>query len=671
MNQQKYQELIRLLQRYNYEYHTLDASSVSDDVYDSLMQRLKDFERRYPESVSAASPSQRVGAALSGKFQKVRHSQPMLSLNDCFGKEEINLWQERLAKLAAAWPQAPAPSQWSYFVDVKMDGLALAVIYEAGRLVRAVTRGDGLAGEDVTANARTIRNLPLEIPPAARQYSNFKRRLEVRGEVIIYKRDFELINRQNLKQGKEPYANARNLAAGAMRQLDSRLAAERRLIFRAYDLIGDLPTHQEAYRLLGQLHFSHNRQAVLCHDLKALQSQVDRFFQSRQQLPFASDGLVIKVNQRDIFERLGVVGKAPRGALAYKYPPRQATTILKSVILQIGRTGVATPVAVLEPIKLEGTTVSHASLHNADEIGRLDIRLGDTVVIFKAGDIIPKVKGIIKELRPRPAAKFDFEKELARQHPGHRFQRLEGEVAYKLLDGSDELLVPALSHYASRGAVDIVGLGKRTCRALVEAGLVTNIAQIYNLKSEDLLALEGFGPLVVQNLLQALKERHRPPLARFIFGLGLPGVGEQIAADMAKHFRSWSRLARATPVELQSLEGIGPKTAAGAAGWLAAPANCRLLEEFALFGVRPTSFRPAGGPLLGRRLVITGILEACGRERARQMIADAGGQLQSQITAQTDYLVVGQNPGRNKIEAAGRHEAEILTESRFLEILRP
>ena len=599
MNEQEYLELIGLLRRYNYEYHTLDASSVSDDVYDSLMGRLKGFEQGHPDLVSPSSPSRRLGDALSGKFKKVRHSRPMLSLNDCFDEREINLWQERLAKLAADWPQS-SPAGWTYFLDLKMDGLALAVVYESGRLVRAVTRGDGLVGEDVTANARTIRNLPLEVPTLGRPYADFNHRLEVRGEVVIYKRDFEFINRQNLEQGKEPYANARNLAAGAMRQLDSRLAADRRLAFRAYDIVGDLPTHQETYRLLGELHFSHNRQAKVCRDLKAIRRQVGRFSESRQQLPFGSDGLVIKIDQRDVFERLGVVGKAPRAALAYKYPPQQATTVLKSIILQIGRTGAATPVAVLEPIELEGTTVSHASLHNADEIGRLDARLGDTVVVFKAGDIIPKVKGIIKELRPARAAKFDFEKELLQQHPGYRFRRAEGEVAYKLVGGRDRLLVPALSHYASRNAVDIVGLGKRTCRLLVETGLVTSIAQVYGLKSEDLLKLEGFGPLAARKLLQSLKESRRPALARFIFGLGLPGVGERLAADLAEHFRSWPRFARATADELEGLEGLGPKTAVAVADWLAAPTSRRLLEEFAFSasGRRPLS-RSAARCLVG------------------------------------------------------------------------
>ena len=496
MKVKQYLELIELLQRYSYEYHTLNQSTVSDAVYDSLIKQIKDFERRHPTQIVPFSPTQRVGAALSEGFEKIHHVHPMLSLSDCFSLAEVRQWHQRLLKLAEVWPDKNL-QQWSYFVDIKMDGLALSVIYEQGLFVRAVTRGDGQVGEDVTANAKTIRNLPLKLPELSQRAPGAHGRLEVRGEVILYKRDFEKINRRNLKVSEPLYANARNLAAGIMRRLDSRLVSDFQLAFRAYDIVGNLyQTHQEVYQTLADLHFAHNRQAGLYYDLSALEQAIQRLAKEKKALPFGSDGLVIKINQRADFERLGIAGKAPRAALAFKFPPEQATTIVEDIVLQIGRTGAVTPVAVLKATCLAGTTITHASLHNADEIERLDVRRRDTVIIFKAGDIIPKIEKVIKELRPPRSPRFNFVKELQKQHPGHRFQRLKDEVAYKLVRSSaasdSELLVLALRHYAARGAVDIVGLGKANSRLLVEAGLLENVADIHALKVEQLLSLERF-----------------------------------------------------------------------------------------------------------------------------------------------------------------------------------
>ena len=673
MKTEEYLRLIELLQRYNYEYYTLDKSTVDDDVYDGLMRQVKEFESRHPDQVVPFSPTQRVGGPLSDKFQKVRHGQPMLSLNDCFSIAEARQWRDRLSKLADSWPDRP--EEWSYFVDIKMDGLALAVIYEDGRFSRAVTRGDGRVGEDVTDNARTIRNLPLQLPALAGIPETTSGRLEVRGEVILYKRDFEAINRQNRKAGEALYANPRNLAAGTMRQLDARLVAGRKLVFRAYDIVGgNYASHREVYETMARLHFSHNRRAGACRNLEEVEKEIVALESERERLPFGSDGLVIKVNRRDIFERLGNISKSPRGALAYKYPPEQTTAVVEDIVLQIGRTGAVTPVAVLKPVTLAGTTVTHASLHNADEIGRLDVRRRDTVVIFKAGDIIPKVGRVIRELRPKRAPKFDFLKELRKQHSGRRFERLSDEVAYKLVrsTGADEdlLLALALRHYAARGAVDIVGLGEAGSRSLAAAGLVKSVADIYFLKLEQLLPLERFGQLSAQNLIEAIAARKRPPLGKFIFGLGLPGVGEQLASDLAAHFKTWARFARAKRDELENLDGVGPKTTESIAAWFANPRNQALLTRFVEGGVKPAAYKPAGGPLSSRRLVITGTLATCGRPQAQRLITEAGGQLQAQVTAQTDYLIVGDKPGANKIEAAKRQGVEILAESQFLEILR-
>ncbi|MYB40458.1 NAD-dependent DNA ligase LigA [Candidatus Saccharibacteria bacterium] len=666
MTHKEYLRLLKLLQRYNYEYHTLDTPSVSDAVYDNLLAELKAYEAANPARVGDHSLTRRVGDQPSDKFQKVEHVYPMLSLADAFSFEEVVQWQGRLEKLAPG-------EDWQYFVDIKMDGLALAVIYEDGIFSQAVTRGDGLVGEDVTANARTIRNLPLALPPGKKFAKYLRGRLEVRGEVILYESELARINAAAAESGQPTYANTRNLAAGTMRQLDPKVAAARRLVFKAYDAFGPvLNSHAEVYRLFKDLGFSHNGRAGVCADTKSLLKKIKALEKNRRRLPFSSDGLVIKVDDRELFDRLGSVGKGPRGALAYKYPPEQATTKVKGIVLQIGRTGAVTPVAVLEPVLLAGSTVSHASLHNADEINRLDVRIGDTVVVFKAGDIIPKVEGPLKELRPRRSVKFDFEAELARQHPGLRFRRAEGEVAYRLADlnsAKDKMLMLSLTHYGSRAAVDIDGLGEANSRLLVAADLVSDLADIYALTSEQLLPLERFGELASGNLVTAVGARKKPPLNRFIFGLGIPRVGQQTAADLAGHFKTWRAFAAASGTDLTDLDGIGDKTAQSIVAWLADPANRRLLKKFEKLGVAPADAEIAAGPLAGKNLVLTGTLQSRGREAARQQIAAAGGRLQGQISAATDYLVIGRNPGRGKLDKAAAAGVKTVLEDEFVKLL--
>ena len=646
MTYKEYLRLLKLLGRYNYEYHTLDAPSVKDAVYDSLAAKIKAYEAANPDRIASHSPTQRVGDEPSDRFGKVEHAYPMLSLSDAFSFAEIEQWQERLERLAP-------DETWRYFVDIKMDGLALAAVYEDGVFSQAVTRGDGLVGEDVTANAKTIRNLPLKLE-GGRQFAKYlKGRLEIRGEVILYETELERINVEAARQGQPAYANARNLAAGTMRQLDPKVAAGRRLVFKAYDALGPpFASHSEIFQLFKAFGFSHNSAAGACADMGALLKKIKALLKNRRRLPFNSDGLVIKVDDRELFDRLGSVGKGPRAALAYKYPPEQATTEVKGIVLQIGRTGAVTPVAVLEPVFLDGSTVSHASLHNADEIGRLDVRIGDTVVVFKAGDIIPKVEGPVKELRPKRARKFNFEAELARQHPGLKFGRAEGEVAYRLADpdsARQEMLALALTHYGSRQAVDIDGLGEANSRLLVSSGLVSDLADVYALTPEQLLPLERFGELASSNLIEAAKVRKNPPLNRFIFGLGIPRVGQQTAADLAGRFKTWRAFAAASEDDLIDLDGVGDKTASSIVGWLGSPANRRLLKKFKESGVVPAAVKAAAGPLDGKNLVLTGTLQSRGREEARQQITAAGGRLQGQISASTDYLVVGRNPRPGQI----------------------
>ena len=421
----RYKDLLELLNRYSFEYHTLDNPSVPDSVYDSLFSELKKIEAENPEIISKNSPTQRVGNTVKGGFIKVPHASRMLSLNDIFSSKEIFDWFERIKKLEPNIEE-------DFFADIKMDGLACSLIFENGEFVRAVTRGDSFIGEDVSSNIRTIKNIPLFLQ-ASGKFENFKNgRTEVRGEIVILKEDFEKINLVRKEHGEPEFANPRNLAAGTIRQLDPSIAASRPLHFRAYDLIRenpkDVPTNQFAYKALKNLGFTINEQASKINGLKKVIEFIDFWSEKRKELPFNTDGLVVKINNREHFSKLGIVGKQPRAAIAFKYSPEEVAAVISDIVISIGRTGVATPVAVFSPVKLAGTTVRHASLHNADEIQRLDVRIGDTVVVFKSGDIIPKILRVLPELRPKNAKPFNFEDELSKQFPDIEFYRPDGEV---------------------------------------------------------------------------------------------------------------------------------------------------------------------------------------------------------------------------------------------------
>ena len=664
MTKSQYLKTINLLQRYAYEYYTLNCSSVSDAVYDSLLQRIKDFEKQNPKLIASFSPTQRVGAPASSKFQKVVHQQAMLSLTDISSLEELDKWQARLEKIAL---EKNLVALWQYFIDIKMDGLALALIYEDGIFKQAVTRGDGHLGEDVTLNAKTIRNLPLKLSRPSQSSLNLKGRFEVRGEVILYKEDFLKIN----ERSQNAYANARNLASGTMRQLNPQIVSQRLLVFKAYDIIGDdFATQEDVYKALDELHFSRNSQATYLSNLKALKKWIEEFLPRREELPFESDGLVIKINQRFLYHSLGSIMKAPRGAVAYKYLPTQATTLVEDIVLNLGRTGVVTPVAVLQPVPLEGTTISHASLHNADEIKRLDIRPGDRVVIFKAGDIIPKVESVIKDLRSAQSQPFNFEKALKKQYPHLKFVRHDGEVAYRLVSSqkSDALLALALTHYASRAALDIQSLGEANSQLLVSRGLVKTIADIYTLKIDDLLSQPRFDQRASQNLLQAIESSKQPLLHKFIFAIGIPHVGSQTALLLSRHFKTWSKFKKASYQGLEAIDGIGSKTAQAILDWLQQAINKQLINDLGKARVLPKNSDNASSQLTGLKIVITGTLNQYSRLEVTQLIQALGGVLQTQVSQKTDYLVAGQKPGNSKIKKASSLKIKIIDEAQFLEL---
>ena len=659
-------ELRDLINKYSYEYHVDDSPSVSDAVYDSLFQELKQIESNSPSLVTADSPTQRVGNILKGGFKKVHHSRRMLSLNDVFDRSDVEAWVRRMDKILPG-------SRHEFFADIKMDGLACALIYEDGVFVQAVTRGDSFVGEDVTNNVRTIKNVPLRLR-SSEGYEQFLRgRTEVRGEIVMLKKDFEVLNKSRQESGNAEFKNPRNLASGTIRQLDPKLVAERPLTFIAYDLLRDnndeIRTNDYAYKAISALGIRRNSQASLFDNLNDVMGFIDEWDTKRHDLPFNTDGLVVKINDRSQFENLGVVGKQPRAAVAFKYAAEQATTVIKDIVISIGRTGAATPVAVFDPVQVAGTTVQHASLHNADEIARLDVRRGDTVVIFKAGDIIPQIESVVMELRPKDSVVIDFEKELATQFAELEFERPKGEAVYRLKGASGPLLLKrSLEHFASKGALDIDTLGEKNVVSLVDAGLVNDLADIYNISKDDLLKLDRFAEISANKLVDAIQSKKRPQLERFLYGLGIRHVGTQTAIDLVNHFQSLEKLAQASIEDLRAVNGVGEVVAESIVVWFGDEDNQRLLAKFVELGVKPF-FEIKSGKLAGASFAITGTLKSMSRDKAADRIRELGGTFQSSVGKDTTYLVAGGKIGASKKQKAEKYNVEIIDESKFIELL--
>jgi len=661
----RYKELLQLLNKYWYEYYVLDQTSVSDAVYDGLMAEVKAIEGTYPDEIAYDSPTQRVGGVPLDKFEKYTHSQRMISLLDCFSDEEAQSWLERVSKLD------DRVRSTDFWVDSKKDGLACALHYEDGRLVRAVTRGDGTVGEVVTENIKTIRTVPLTLPgghPFAKGYT------EVRGEIIMTKKDFAKLNTDREKEGLAQFMNPRNLAAGTIRQLDPRLVAARPLRFHGYDLLrqntSDVPTNEFVYRSMRELGFFVDKESHKETDFKNVLAYAHTFAELREELPYHTDGLVIKINDRQLYADLGSVGKNPRGAIAYKYPAEEATTIVKDIVISIGRTGAATPVAVFDPVVVAGTTVQHASLHNADEIARKDIRIGDTVIIYKAGDIIPQVQSVVTELRPKDAKVFHYEEELARQYPELEFHRPEGEAVYRVKGATGPVLLKrGLEHFASKGALDIDGMGENNVIALVDSGMVKDFADIYTLTKEQVMSLERFAELSAQNLVTAIAQKKNPPLSRFIYGLGIRHVGAQTAIDLANTFKKLDNLGTATYGELKAVEGVGEIVAESILGWFVDDDNQALLAKFRRLGVWPEDVKHTGGRLSGKSFVITGTLESMGRDEAAEKIRGLGGTFQTSVAKGTTYLVMGAKAGSSKADKARKLGIVVITEDELLKLL--
>ena len=664
------------LNKLAYEYYVLDTPTADDAIYDSLFAELKNLEEEFPQIITADSPTQRIAAKPLDKFEKFQHKVQMISILDSFSDSEANAWLERITKFN------PRVANATFWLDAKMDGLACSLHYENGILVRAVTRGDGLTGEIVTNNVRTIATVPLKLNNST--FSNQQKDVnsadfsnghtEIRGEIIMMKKDFAKLNEKRISEGERPFANPRNLAAGTIRQLDSRVAASRKLEFHAYDLIRDdaseIPTNQFAYEKLCELGFKINKTAHLEKTFSSAIKFAHQFDNERENLPFNTDGLVIKINDRKLYDELGIVGKNPRGALAYKYPAETATTKIRDIVISIGRTGAATPVAVFDPTVVAGTTVQHASLHNSDEIERLDARIDDTVIIYKAGEIIPQVQSVITNLRPKNSSRFDFEKALREQYPELEFVRPKGEAVYRVKNfgNSRQILARSIQHFASRSALNIDSLGEKNVETLVMQNLIHDLADLYKLKISDLENLEGWGKISAEKLISAIKNAKNPSLSKFIYGLGIRHVGAKTALDLVENFDSIEKLSHAKLDELTEIDGVGKVVAESILAWFADEDNLNLLQKFADLNVKPYAEKTSL-ELAGMNFAITGKLEKISREEAANEIRLLGGNFQTSVGKTTTYLIAGGKIGTSKKNSAEKFGTKIIDENKFLEIL--
>ncbi|OGL25956.1 DNA ligase (NAD(+)) LigA [Candidatus Saccharibacteria bacterium RIFCSPHIGHO2_12_FULL_49_19] len=659
-------KLRELINDYRYNYHVRDYSVMSEAAADSLKHELAQIEEQHPELITSDSPTQRVAGEPLPGFKQIRHSSRMLSLNDVFNEEEFVAWVERLTKLVNS-------AKFDFFVDLKMDGLACALVYQDGILAQGITRGDGTVGEDVTANVRTIESIPLRLRHSKKFSQFLSGRTEIRGEIVMYKEQFEKLNRERERRKLPKFANPRNLAAGTIRQLDPKLVAARSLQFHAYDLLredqAEVPTYDFVYQVLRELGLIANREAKKLGSVKEAIQFSQTWEEKRKKLPFNTDGLVVKVDNRRLYGRLGVVGKAPRGAVAFKYPAEQATTKVKDIFVSIGRTGSATPVAILEPVVIAGSTVQMATLHNEGEVHRKDIRIGDTVIVHKAGDVIPEVVEPLVKLRDGSEKKFVM--------PTHcpdcgmkLIKAKETEAIWRCPNNAcPSRSWKQIQHFASKGALDIEGLGEKNVVALIETGLIKDPADIFTVKKADLLKLERFAEISAGKLVKAISQKKQPSLDRFIFALGIRHIGEQTAVDLANHFHTFERLKIATIDELNQVEGIGGIVAESIIEWFSQPLHKKLLDKFKKHGVWPKTAHPPEGPLTGKNFVVTGSLELMSREEAAERIRARGGRFQTSVSQETDFLVVGGNVGENKLKKARELGTKQISEASLLKMI--
>jgi DNA ligase (NAD+) len=673
---QRIEYLKKVIEQYRYSRLVLNEEKISPEAEDSLKKELFDLESQFPDLVTPDSPTQRIGGRPLAQFAKVRHDAPMLSFNDAFSRVDMENWVKRLENYLGY--KLPAQKNL-FYCELKIDGLAIELVYEEGILKEGSTRGDGLIGEDITQNLKTIESIPLRLNI---KKHNLPKRLVVRGEVFINRKEFERVNKEQAKNGGKIFANPRNMAAGSVRQLDPRITASRHLDAFAYDIVNnlDLKTHEEEHYLLRDLGFktnSYNQSAAMLEEVFAFR---DYWEKHREKLPYEIDGIVVLVNDNKIFRDAGVVGKAPRAAIAYKFSPKEATTIVEDIKVQVGRTGILTPVAVLKPVNVSGITITHATLHNFDQIKRLDLRIGDTVVVNRAGDVIPYISKVIKELRDGKEKKF----EVPRFCPVDNSPVLEDGALYRCSNvrcGARHR--QALQHFVSRDAFDIRGLGPKILDRFLDEGLIIDAADIFSLQKDDIAVLSRFGEKSAENIIKEIMDKKNITLPRFLNSLGILHVGEETARILAQvimkeigkeklEMRDFIRICRNFTIEsLQVIPDIGPKVAQSIYDWFHTEGNIKFLEKLAKVGVVIETLKVDSRKqkLTGKIFVLTGALESMSREEAKEKIRALGGDISESVSKRTDYVVLGKEPG-SKYEKAQKLGVQIIDEKKFLEMLR-
>ncbi|MEI8143050.1 MAG: NAD-dependent DNA ligase LigA [Candidatus Berkelbacteria bacterium] len=658
------EKLTDLINDLAYRYYVLDDPKVTDAQYDSLLHELMDLEKQCPDLVRVDSPSQKVGGQPLDKFEKYQHASPMMSLNDAFDIEEMKEWQERMARLTSM----EEIGRSGFFCEIKMDGLALSLIYEKGVLVRAVTRGDGYIGEDITNNIRTIKSIPARLREESKYFDKIKNgRIEIRGEVYMPNKAFQDLNLKSQKEGKAEFANPRNAAAGSLRQLDPKVTASRNLSFMGYGEIGiRTQTHQEEHDIIRDLGLPVNQMNVFCSDLSSVDKVWHDWAKTRAKLPYQIDGMVVNIDQEGLFTELGVVGKSPRGAIAYKWPAEEVTTVLEAIEVQVGRTGVLTPVAHLRPVVVAGSRVSRATLHNMDEIEKKDIRIGDTVVLRKAGDVIPEVVKPIVDLRVGTEKVFV----MPNKCPicGSKIYQKQGEVAYRCSNQNCfAVLFKSLTHFVSKQAFDIDGLGPKIIEQLLNEGLIEDASEIFSLTKGDLEPLERFAEKSADNLIASIEKAKNISLSRFIYALGIRNVGIETAIDLADRFRKIDNLIAADLEEIAEVRDVGPVVAGNIVDYFDQKKNNALIAAMIKNGVNiaePESVQ-VRATVVNKTFVFTGGLETISRDEAKALVRKYGGDVSESVSSKTDFVVAGGDAG-SKLVKAEKLKIKILSEKDFM-----
>lgn len=657
-NKKRIEQLKKLINHHRYLYHVLDKSEISDSAIDSLKKELFDLEEEYPQFITSDSPTQRIGGKPLEAFEKVKREKKMFSFNDAFSREDMDNWEKRNKKLLLR------QGNIEYYCEPKLDGLAIELTYEKGILTVASTRGDGKIGENVTQNIKTIESIPLSI-------NNAPPNLIVRGEVIINKKEFERANEKRLKENLSPYANPRNLAAGSIRQLDPKVTSERSLDANMYSLVTQLgqKTHRDEHIILEQLGFkTNNKYNRLCSNMQEVFDFYYYWNKHRKKLPYEIDGSVVSVNNNDVFNKLGVVGKAPRGAIALKFPLKEAVTIVEDIKIQIGRTGAMTPVAILKPVTINGAVITRATLHNEKEIERLGLKIGDSVVVGRAGDVIPEVSKVFPELRTGKEKSF----KMASNCPscGSVLIKPEKEIIWRCPNTKCfKRKIGWFKHFVSRKAFNIEGVGPKVLEKLIEEGLVSLPSDLFELKEGDILLLERFAEKSAQKIVRNIQKRKTISFARFLYSLGIRNVGQKTSYDLARKFESIDEIKKLTAGELEEISDIGPIVSKSIVEWFQSKDNIDFLKSLKEKGVLYFKEENIQNVFSDEKFVITGTMENLSRELAKEKIISLGGEVSSSISKNIDYLVVGNNPG-TKYQKAKELGVKIINEKEFLEMIK-